>query len=104
MGVDVARTTERQEHKHIVGDSFQTISRLARSRWPKLNETVCLRFIDVCGDTVFNQAQMPVLLAELEAEAALQDTTKDREHIEKIITLVTTALGSTHTYIVFIGD
>ena len=104
MGVDVAWTTERKEHEHIVGDSFQTISRLALSRWSKLNETVCLRFIDAYGDTVFNQAQMPVLLTELEADAALQDTTKDREHIEKIITLVASALGSTHTYIVFIGD
>jgi hypothetical protein len=104
MGVDVAWITERQEHKQLVADSYQTISRLACSRWPKLNETVCLRFVDVCGDAVFNQAQMPMLLAELEAEVAFQKTAKDREHIEKVAGLVASALGSTHTYIVFIGD
>jgi hypothetical protein len=31
-----------------------------------LNETVCLRFIDPYGDTVFNQGQIPVFIDELE--------------------------------------
>uniref|UniRef100_A0A832H3Q0 Uncharacterized protein n=1 Tax=Oscillatoriales cyanobacterium SpSt-402 TaxID=2282168 RepID=A0A832H3Q0_9CYAN len=31
-----------------------------------LDETVCLRFIDPYGDTVFNQQQIPVLIQELQ--------------------------------------
>lgn len=104
MGVEVAWMTERHEQKQRVADLYRTISRLATSRWPKLSETVCLRFVDACGDAVFNQAQLPVLIAELQAEVAFQDAGKDREHIEKVIRLVQGAFGSTHTYIVFIGD
>lgn len=96
--------TGRHEQKQLVGDSYRTISRLATSRWPKLKETICLRFVDACGDAVFNQAQLPVLIAELQAEVAFQEAAKDREHIEKVIRLVQVAVGSTHTYIVFIGD
>jgi hypothetical protein len=104
MGVEVAWMTERHEQKQVVGDSYGTISRLATSRWPKLIETVCLRFVDVCGDAVFNQAQLPVLIAELQAEVALQEAAKDREHIEKVIRLVQGAVGRPHTYITFLGD
>jgi hypothetical protein len=104
MGVEVAWMTGRHEEKQVVGDSYETISRLAISRWPKLTETVCLRFVDVCGDAVFNQAQLPFLIAELQAEVAFQEAAKDREHIEKVIRLVQVAAGRTHTYIAFLGD
>jgi hypothetical protein len=36
-----------------------------------LDATVCLKFIDPYGDTVFNGLQIPVLLLELEAIAPL---------------------------------
>ena len=104
MGVEVAWMTERHEQKQVVGDSYSTISRLASSRWPKLTDTVCLRFVDVCGNAAFNQAQLSVLIAELQAEVARQEAAKDREHIEKVIRLVQGAAGSTHTYIAFLGD
>ena len=104
MGVEVAWMTELHEQKQVVGDSYSTISRLATSRWPKLTETVYLRFVDVCGNAFFNQAQLSVLIAELQAEVAFQDAAKDREHIEKVIRLVRAAAGRTHTYIAFLGD
>ncbi len=104
MGIEVVWMTERHEQKQLVGDSYGIISRLATCRWPKLTETVCLRFVDACGDAVFNQAQLPVLLAELQAELAFLMAIKDREHIEKVIKLVQRAIGSTHTHIVFLGD
>src|SRR5262245_47687421 len=31
------------------------------------DSTTCLRFIDLYGDTVFNQIQIPILIGELEA-------------------------------------
>jgi hypothetical protein len=104
MGVEVAWMTERHEQKQLVPDAYGTISRLATSRWPKLSGTVCLRFVDACGDAVFNQAQLPVLIAELEAEAAALDAAKDREHIQNVIRLVHHAVDRTHTYIAFLGD
>jgi hypothetical protein len=104
MGVEVVWMTERREQKQLVGDSHLAITRLASSRWPTLNETACLRFVDVCGDAVFNQAQMPVLLAELQTEVDFLKSTKDREHLEKVIRLVQGAIGKVHTYIVFVGD
>ena len=104
MGVEVAWVTERKEQKQLVGDAYNTISRLATSRWPKLEATTCLRFVDAFGDTIFNQAQLPVLLSELQAELDFQKLLKDREHLEKIIRLVQVAMGKIHTYIAFIGD
>lgn len=76
MGVEVAWITEGREQKQLVGDSYGTISRLAISRWPKLEETVCIRFIDAFGDTVFNQAQLPVLCAEIKIELNFQNSQK----------------------------
>ena len=44
--------------------------------------TVCLRFIDLYGDTVFNQLQIPVLIRELETARRL--LTRQRvEHLGK---------------------
>jgi len=104
MGVEVAWISEGREQKQLVGDSYSTISRLATSRWPRLVETTCLRFIDAYGDTVFNQAQLPVLYAEIKTELNFQNSQKDREHLERIIKLIEVAIGKVHTYIIFLGD
>ena len=64
----------------------------------------CLRYIDLYGDTTFNQLQLPQLLADLKqviSEAALPET---RAHMESLIALVQRAIGADHTYIKFYGD
>lgn len=104
MGVEVAWISEGREQEQLVEDSYSTISRLATSRWPWLVETTCLRFIDAYGDTVFNQAQLPVLNAEIKTELNFQNSQKDREHLERIIKLIEVAIGKVHTYIIFLGD
>lgn len=104
MGIEVAWVNERQESKQFVSDSFQVLSTLALSRWPKLTGSVCLRFIDAFGDTVFNQAQIPALLSELKSEVLAQTSSKYSGHLEKVIKLVEQAAGRTHTYVKFIGD
>jgi hypothetical protein len=43
-----------------------------------LEATVCLKFIDPYGDTVFNTLQLPVLILELEAVAPLVTDTNLR--------------------------
>jgi hypothetical protein len=104
MGVDVAWVNERHESKQEVFDSHQVISKLAMTRWPKLSGSVCLRFIDVAGDTAFNQAQIPILLEELRNEVSEQSDSKFREHLEKVVRLVERSTDKVHTYIKFIGD
>lgn len=104
MGVEVAWISERREQEQLIEDSYSTISRLATARWPRLVETTCLRFIDAYGDTVFNQAQLPVLYAEIKTELNFQNSQKDREHLERIIKLIEVAIGEVHTYIIFLGD
>ena|ERR1700744_5140614 len=103
MGIDVAWVNERHESKQDVFDSRQCLARLASSEWPRSN-TVCLRFIDVCGDAVFNQAQIPVLLAELRSTLTAQRDEQTKDHLVKVIRLVECAVDRTHTYIKFIGD
>lgn len=104
MGIEVAWVDERHQVKQLVADSKQILSRLAVSRWPKLSSSVCLRLVDVCGDAVFNQAQIPVLMRELRSEADTCGNEAVRDHLEKVMRLAERALDKTHTYIVFIGE
>ena len=66
--------------------------------------TCCLRFIDAYGDTVFNQAQLPVLVDELRA---LQAGLRNRDHAFALAALcefIESAIDQVHTYVRFLGD
>ena len=104
MGIDVAWVDEKHQPIQEVFDSSFLISRLATSRWPKLSGSVCLRFIDPCGDAIFNQAQIPELLQELRDEMSQPLDPRVRAQLEKVVRLVERSPGRTHTYIMFIGD
>lgn len=104
MGIDVAWVTERIEHKQDVYDPQQILTKLATSRWPTLQNTVCLRFIDAFGNTLFTQSQIPVLIKELQSEVEETKNNEIKSHLEKVIRLVERAIKQTHTYIEFIGD
>jgi hypothetical protein len=71
---------------------------------PALAETRCLRFLDAYGKTVFNQAQIPGLLEELERLLASSGDAPVTDHLRRVIDLVDRARCQTHTYIAFIGD
>src|SRR4051812_30460688 len=101
MGIDVSWVTEGHEPKQEVFDPRQCLTSLATARWHTLNKTVCLRFIDPFGDTVFNQAQIPYLLAELEAELEQYVEPETKSHLQKTIRLVERAVDQMHTYIKF---
>lgn len=104
MGIDVAIVDENHEHGQQIDDPHQYLTQLAMDSWLKLEESICLRFIDPWGDTVFNQAQIPVLLAELE-QAHAQETNPDiKAHLDRVFHLVSLAKGQVHTYIKFLGD
>ena len=66
--------------------------------------TCCLRFIDPYGDTIFNQAQIPVLLAELRA---LSKRVSDPELVAILVEVsqfVERAVDQIHTYVRVVGD
>src|SRR5690242_3715858 len=73
MGIDAGLETEKayfrgRPPQAMVGDErglFAWGLRLCEK-----SSTVCLRLIDPYADTVFDQAQLPVLLAELQAAKA----------------------------------
>jgi uncharacterized protein YqfB (UPF0267 family) len=104
MGIDVSWVTENREPKQQVFDPRQLLTRLASDSWYDLPNSVCLRFIDPWGNTLFNQAQVPVLLAELQEAHAQQSDAELKAHLGKVIRLLEQANGRTHTYIQFTGD
>jgi hypothetical protein len=68
------------------------------------SEFLCLRFVDPYGDAVFNQAQLPFLLSELEKQLPSVSNPKAKEHLKRVTSLVLQARGHTHTYLRFVGD
>ena len=102
MGIDLHWEDENGEMRQMVSDDGFFVSELINASKAELS--VCLRFIDRFGDTVFNQAQLPYLKAELKSipETALGDGA--RKHRQKLINLIEQATGKTHTYLKFHGD
>ena len=76
MGIDVVMQNEDGEPEERFLDQEYNLA--TALRLPGLDSRVCLRFIDPYGDTVFNQLQIPHLLAELEAlrERLTDDTVR----------------------------
>lgn len=71
----------------------------------QLSDTVCLRFIDPYGDTIFNHLQLPVLLEELELHGRLATDAELRAHIRSMIELVKRAdAGGPEMFVKFVGD
>ncbi|HEX9053772.1 MAG TPA: hypothetical protein VF830_02605 [Gemmatimonadales bacterium] len=73
------------------------------TRDPANPATVCLRFIDPYGDTIFNQWQLPTLIRELEALAATGPE-EDAHVVRALLPFLRRAQSKVHTYIKFIGD
>ena len=103
MGIDLQWITESGEVLERVLDPQNTLSKIVDAA-PNVEETICLRFIDPYGDTIFNRAQMEVLREELLSvpESALD--TEASEHKKKIVELTTKAEAKVHTYLKFYGD
>jgi hypothetical protein len=68
-----------------------------------IEQTVCVRFIDPYGDTVFNRAQATVLLGEL---AGLRPRLDDESRcfLDGIIGLAERVEAGPHLYLKFVGD
>jgi len=104
MGIDASWTTENGEFLQRVLDPRECLSLLANTTWPSLTTSVCVRFIDPYGDVKFNQAQIPLLLAELKESLVGQTDSEITMHLGKVIRMVERSVGEKHTYIEFFGD
>jgi hypothetical protein len=104
MGINVAWIDENQKPIKEIYDPAMALSRLATSRWLSLSGSICLRFIEPWGDTVFNQIQIPLLLAELRGELASDLEPGPMNHLLTVVALVEQSVDQTHTYIKFTGD
>jgi hypothetical protein len=67
VGIDAQIELEQGECLAKLGDPHDRVNWLLS--FAILDSTLCLRFIDAYGDTVFNRLQIPVLQSELSALA-----------------------------------
>lgn len=63
----------------------------------------CLRFINLAGDTVFNNLQLPVFLDEWERISQKARTKNERKYAESIASMAQRCL-ETFYYLKFYGD
>jgi len=68
-----------------------------------LSATVCLRYIDPFGDTIFNRLQSSTLLGELAGIRSHLDAT-EIALIDGVILLAKRVERGSHLYLAFIGD
>jgi hypothetical protein len=101
MGIGTRLQTERAETIQFRCDAKDLLGRALRSA--DLSSTVCLRFIDPFGDTIFNRQQAAVLIGEL---ARLRPNVDDatRATVDWIITMAERVEREPHLYLKFEGD
>ena len=63
-----------------------------------------LSYVDLWGDTVFNQLQMGPVLAELAQIMPRADTAEQRELLQQLQELARRCQDGTHLYLKFEGD
>jgi hypothetical protein len=102
MGINVRIETERGETiEEVLDPSF-----LTKRLLPPLDDarSYCLRFVDPAGDAVFNQQQLPILVDEVRRQLATVGEARSRDHGERVLKLIESALGRVHVYVRFLGD
>ena len=99
MGIDVVRV----EWDGAVIERIEDEGTQSLLPDPSKAGSVCLRFIDSYGDTVFNYLQIPFLIMELEGALSQISDRVIAAHGRRIIALAQRALPD-RQYVKFIGD
>jgi hypothetical protein len=102
MGVNLRWEDENGGRIDEILDPAMCISHLVLNT--DLAGTACLRFIDACGDTTFNQLQIPVLIEELKSILEKVHDNRTKDHLRRVIELAEKSRGEIHTYLKFYGD
>ncbi len=102
MGIDVRVESESGEVQDEVLDHRNLTQSLMPDR--EDNGSPCLRFVDPDGDTVFNQLQLPILIAELERRLRGASRPEVKDHGHAVLRLIQAAEGEEHFYVRFSGE
>ncbi len=102
MGVDVFYEDENGKELGRVLDKKNSMKKIICEI--EESDSHCLRYIDLYGDTVFNQLQMDPLKKEFEIVLNKTQEKEIKYFIKKILVLIDKSKGNAHTYIKFIGD
>ena len=98
------QTIELRTESGVVLDRVLDEGAIARlGEAASFDYTVCLRFVDPFGDTVFNAAQAAVLSREVEARLGSAGE-GDGETLARIVELAERCAGEVHRYLWFVGD
>ncbi len=101
MGIDAYLQSEAGENVQVCGDPKWVLASTLRDA--DLSRTICLRFIDPFGETLFNPAQASVLLNELTTLRGSLRLLAARKHIDRLIRIARIA-SRRHLYVRFSGD
>jgi hypothetical protein len=86
------------------GDFDALLPQAAELRTPPPDAYTLLRYVDPYGDTIFNRAQMPDLLADIDVASALELTSIQRRGLDRLRVMAERCGSSTHLSLWFIGD
>ena len=103
MGIDLQWVTERGEVLDRIYDPYNAVTKIL-SAAPDFNGSICLRFIEPYGDTIFNRTQIAVLCEELRSVPDSSLEGEARGHKQNILELAKKAESEVHTYLKFYGD
>jgi len=103
MGIDLRWEDERGAEIESLADEKSLFTRIVAQSY-ELQNSVCLRFVDPYGDTVFNQIQIPVLIEELEKVRPMLAEPGTANHLDQVVALAKKSVNVTHTYLKFYGD
>lgn len=105
MGVNIKHTDEKFQkvYSEVIDykNDFYWLSmetNFSQKKFPNI------AIIDLYGNTVFNQLQIPILIEEF---GILLNEAKDpnrKDYFQSAFDMLKKAKGETHTYIMFIGD
>jgi hypothetical protein len=101
VGIDAQLEDEAGKQIQFCHDASGSFARLLNAS--DLSGSLCLRFIDPFGDTIFNRGQAAVLLEELKSVRVAADSTT-AAYIDNVLRFANTASRSPHNYVRFIGD
>ena len=102
MGINVKRETEMGEVVHVVFDTKDyfpaLLSRCQGRQWRLIG------YIDPCGDTVFNQLQIPTLLEEVGELGEYTQSAHERQFLSAVLDFIERSRDQVHTHVKFCGD
>ena len=101
MGITIILEDEK-------GDALETLldNAVVSKILPDMNNknSYCLRFVDLYGDTTFNNLQMTELIIELGIILKNADTKEKVEIVNDLLRLAKKCKEESHLYLKFYGD